>query len=202
MKNFIKMITENTKDQIAVVKNHLNLRRERHEKILYELLENNKIEGNILEVGAYTGESTQIYLKYAKTYNRHVIVVDPWDGKQEGNSSVYNIFLQNVLNKVDIPERLLIHRLCSDDPKIPQLLLQEKFAFVFLDGLHTYKAIKSDIALVLNKITKGGIICIDDIRGLYPFNLEIMQAFQEFNDPGFEKILTPKNIQEGYLLKC
>ena len=46
-----------------------------------------------------------------------------------------------------------------------QLVSEESVDFVFIDGLHTYDAVKEDIELWLPKIKPGGMLSGDDFKG-------------------------------------
>ena len=114
-------------------------------------------EGDILEIGAHIGRSTVILAALAKKYNRKVIVIDPWDGRQEGNESVYQTFKQNTKEFEDIIE---INRLDSMSDEAKTIIKENKFAFCWIDGLHTVEACKSDID---SCSTQKGIIAVDDL---------------------------------------
>lgn len=46
-------------------------------------------------------------------------------------------------------------------------LLNDKYDLVFIDSMHTYKAVKQDIELWLPKVRKGGILAGHDYGGKY-----------------------------------
>ena len=129
-------------------------------KLIPEILE--KYEGDILEIGAYKGDTTKIFLEFAEKYDRKVYVVDPWSGPQEGNDKVYEDFLK----KVGDNPRLTVYRMGSQDPSTKKLIRDMNLCFAFVDGLHTPEACKSDI-LVCQEAVKQGVVVVDDIRNAY-----------------------------------
>src|SRR6056300_611996 len=106
MKNQIIEVINNTipsESKKGEVKNHSygsKNQRERLKKICELSLENT--DGDILEIGAHIGLTTQIFCELAKKYNRKVIVVDPWNGQQEGNQMVYEQFKKNTESYNDV----------------------------------------------------------------------------------------------------
>lgn len=85
--------------------------------------------------------------------------------------------------------RRAIHRMTS--VQACGLFLDGAFDFVFLDGDHTYRAVKLDIALWLPKIAPGGILAGHDYghprnaRGLFGVN----QAVDEFCEQSGSQLL-------------
>ena len=118
-------------------------------------------EGDILEIGCHVGTTTTIFAELAKKHDRKVVVIDPWDGRQEGNQSVYEQFMENTKEYHDIID---INRMGSQGEKAIELIKNGKFAFCWIDGLHTPFACKSDIEACHGQI---GIQAVDDLSWSY-----------------------------------
>jgi hypothetical protein len=132
---------------------------------IIEYLYQNDIEGDILEIGAHEGNHTVYFLEIAKKYNKKVYVVDPYNGEQQGDETIYNIFI-NRTNKYD---NLVYLRNASQSEEFSNLINEIKFAYIFINGLHTIPALESDILISEKHLIKNGIICIDDceMEGFY-----------------------------------
>lgn len=117
----------------------------------------NMSEFDAIEIGALDGLTTQYLSKFFK----RVFVIDPWDGRQQGEPSKYDIFLSNTK---DLPN--VYHcRTGSETAEAKQFLENvenPKFGFAYIDGLHTTDAVINDFNLCKNLIEKGGLIFIDD----------------------------------------
>lgn len=101
-------------------------------------------EMNMIEIGSYAGESTKIFAKYFKS----VIAIDPFINDYDPNDitcsymeleKVYHTFKE----VVDGHNNIEHIRMTSDDAV--NLLINSKFDFIYIDGLHTYEQVKKDI---------------------------------------------------------
>lgn len=132
--------------------------RQRLEKVCELALQN--FDGDILEIGCHVGLTTRIFCELARKHGRKVIVVDPWNGQQEGNQTVYEQFLENTKEYEDV---LSINRVSSFSPEGKKVITEGTFAFCWVDGLHTYEACRQDIESCSKQ---KGIIAVDDLRWL------------------------------------
>lgn len=128
--------------------------------------------GDLVEIGAYHGETTAGLCQIARNYGRRVIVVDPYElGTQNiETGDEYHIFLSNTSEFRDLIDH---YRLSSLDPQAIRALKNRELCFSFVDGLHNYEAASSDLKTVSH--TKG-IIALDDITWCPDVN----KAGQEF----------------------
>lgn len=143
----------------------------------------------ILEIGAHQGLTTRYFLEIAKILNTKVIVIDPWNGQQEGNEGVYKKFIENTK---EYEEYLKVYRMSSQSSEAEKIIKSQKFSFAWVDGLHSYAACKKDIENL-----KGicPVVAVDDILWCEPVN----KAFREVN--GFEEKIRHKKCREGYLIQ-
>ena len=114
----------------------------------------NTKEMKMIEIGSYIGESTTIFAENFKK----VIAIDPHqtyheidENKYAPSHLVYDEFIRNI-SKYDNIRHI---RKTSDDAIIE---INEKFDFIYIDGLHTYEQVKKDILNYKDLIKVGGII--------------------------------------------
>ena len=173
------------------------LRTERAEDIVPMVLQH--VAGDILEIGALQGRTTHIFCKVAAEYDRVVHVVDPWDGRQQGSHSAYNKFKDNTAGYTN----LTVQKVGSEDPQVLEKFKKEnlKFAFILIDGDHSYESIKSDILSYKDLLLPHGIICIDDWHGPYGFSDGIKKAAQDHLDENYKLLDAPESFIERYFVK-
>lgn len=147
-------------------------------------------EGDILEIGCHIGLTTVIFAELAEKYNRKVVTVDPWNGIQEGSESVYQCFVENTKGY----EHLINVNRCESQSTAGARVIQEgKFAFCWIDGLHTPWACKQDIETCA---TQTGILAVDDLRWLPTLEEVFYQSAKRFD---FEHYYD-KRCREGYYI--
>lgn len=112
---------------------------------------------SMIEIGSYAGESTVLFSKYFK----NVISIDPFINDYDPNDitctymkleDVYYKFKDAISNYDNINHI----RKTSDDAFID--LINQKFDFVYIDGLHTYEQVKKDITNYKQLIKPNGFI--------------------------------------------
>ncbi|MFB6273728.1 MAG: class I SAM-dependent methyltransferase [Salinibacter sp.] len=147
-------------------------------------------DGSFLEIGAFLGHTTVWLAEKAREHNRKVIVVDPWQpGTQNCDGDEYQRFLENTYHQRDVID---VHRSSSLAPDIQRVLGDQKFAFAFVDGLHTYRACLSDIFTIAH----APIIAVDDIR----WKPELMLAFRQAAKSMKKLAYHHSSCREGYLV--
>lgn len=134
----------------------------------------------ILEIGSWYGASALSWAQGLKLHNNNqgtITCVDAWvpffdrklhqdevyaEMESALNADVaYNIFLHNIGT---LPKSLICQHLRGASERILPLLRDASFEIVFVDGDHTYKAVKKDILNSLRLVKEGGIICGDDLN--------------------------------------
>ena len=194
MKNEIEKIIESTigtETKKGEVKNHSYGSKNQRERLkrICELSLNNT-EGDILEIGAHIGLTTKIFCELARKYNRKVMVIDPWNGQQEGNQSVYVEFMKNTKGYDDV---LTVHRQSSLLPESREIIQNNKFAMCFVDGLHTKDACRYDIESCINQ---KGIIAVDDLT----WSPGLKDLVFGFSEKYKRKNVVNNKIREGYII--
>lgn len=111
-----------------------------------------------IEIGALVGGATTVF---AKNFKR-VFVIDPWDGRQQGNDNVYSKWLTATESYSNIQ-----HCRTGSETDIARNFIKNisdlNLGFVFIDGLHTEAGVMNDFELVLPYCNKNTIILLDDM---------------------------------------
>lgn len=157
------------------------------------------VEGDLLEIGAHVGLTTTQLCKIAKKYGREVVVIDPWDGRQQGGGPEYTAFQAHTAEF----DNLTVHKFGSENPIVPKALADcgRKFAFILIDGEHDYNAVTNDVSRYRDFVVPGGIISVDDWRGPYTFSANIQRAAYEQLCDGYQELVTPDSFIESYFIK-
>jgi predicted O-linked N-acetylglucosamine transferase (SPINDLY family) len=166
--------------------------------VLFEKISH--LKGDILEIGAHKGECTRILLEYAKICNKKVYVIDPWCGDQQGNEQIYqNYFIPNTQEY----DNLIVCREKSNSLEAIKFMENLNICFSFIDGLHTYNALDCDIKHVKNCHKNGGIIVVDDVRGVDTHNAQTLMKCVDDNiiDDGWVHKKSPDNYLHTFLIK-
>lgn len=111
----------------------------------------------MLEIGAYLGESTIIFSEYFS----NIITIDPFiDDYDLNDPTCQHISLSKVHEKFieltkDIKSIQLIKK--KSDEAIYDLI-DKRFDFIYIDGMHTYEQVKKDIKNYKPLVKPGGFI--------------------------------------------
>jgi hypothetical protein len=132
---------------------------EHDEKTLTNLV--SQVDGLFCEVGCWTGHSTSILAKKAKT-----IVVDNFGGNEgtplkefARDNKVKDMFVENMktLNLWD-----KIQLFIMDSSEAHKYIKDNSISLMFIDAGHTYEDVKNDLINYIPKVVKGGILCGHD----------------------------------------
>lgn len=140
---------------------------------LCELIKANNCK-NIAEIGIWKGELSRMILEKCKPES--LILVDPLSYELNNQPNYTCTMDEPIMTQKDwdkfaleeltdkiCSEKVIFHRMTSLEAT--KLVEDESLDFVFIDGMHTYEAVKEDIKAWLPKIKKGGILSGDDYRG-------------------------------------
>ena len=127
----------------------------------------NKEDPNIVEIGSYCGDSTQII--NGCFANATINSVDPYVSYREDNST-YDLDKQAEELK---EAEGVFDSVCKRFPNIKKnkahsldfvaSVPDQSLDFVYIDGDHSYEAVKKDIIAWIPKVKIGGVICGHDI---------------------------------------
>jgi predicted O-methyltransferase YrrM len=122
------------------------------------------IAGDVLEIGSAWGRSTVVLCKASR---KTVWSIDPHTGgigvlrKGETQDS-YAEFIANLRRcGVASHTRVLKHTTTEvvEQGIIPQAV---RFSLVFIDGMHTAEAVRTDFSFACSRLTPGGVVVFDD----------------------------------------
>jgi len=114
-------------------------------------------EKTMIEIGSFVGESTVLF---AQSFKK-VIAVDPFlEGYDPKDPTSYLFEFKNVyetyLGRTSPYSNIQTITMTSDDAV--NILNEDMFDFVYIDGLHTYDGVKTDITNYLPLVKEGGVI--------------------------------------------
>ena len=132
-----------------------------------------RVLGDFVEIGCWEGATTVPLAMVAMRHGRRVIAIDPWDGTGRGRAEGYQFFLEAIEPVKDVIDIWQTH---SEAPEAIARLAGRPLAFAFIDGLHTYEGVASDLKAVAH--CKGLIAC-DDCN----WNEGIRRAIRESGKP-------------------
>lgn len=137
--------------------------------------------GNIIEIGAGDGSSTRNFLKISKTFNKKVIVIDPFENGWKdmpasyGSPYPYEKFKEKIS---DLKENCIEIRKSSQDKTVIDDVHEFlPVSFSFIDGLQYKNAVLNDLNLVDSLDSK--VICLDDYSRLTEIS-QVPLAVEEF----------------------
>ncbi len=135
----------------------------------------------IVEIGSYLGASTCFLAGGICQEEGQVHAVDTWanDGMTEGKRDTYESFLRNTAPLKDwiVPIRSRSEDLAGK--------FEQPIDLLFLDGDHSYEAVRRDLELWLPKVKQGGTVILHD----YGWSDEVKRAARE--------LLVPIQVEGG-----
>lgn len=127
-----------------------------------------------VEIGSYIGASSLVIAK-GLWHKGMLHCIDPWinDAMSEGNWDTYEEFMYNTRS---VRKRIVLHRAFSYDAV--NEFKNDSVDFIFIDGDHSYDAVKRDVINWLPKVKSGGVIAMHDIGwdcGVLPVINELVE---------------------------
>jgi SAM-dependent methyltransferase len=132
-----------------------------------------KLEGDIIEIGAYMGRGTAKLAKFAGRYGKQVYAIDVFDPSLDKAVSrngikatdVYEAFLQGRSMLGAYQESTLgldnIVTMTEDSRKV-SFPKEQKFIFGFIDGCHQQVYVENDFNLIWPHLVSGGTLGFHD----------------------------------------
>lgn len=143
----------------------------------HSLLKTSQME--IIEIGCYAGDSTEVF---AQAF-RFVYAVDPW---QNGYDNADAASFQHDMREVEAEfDRMVgikdnVKKIKEKSSDAIKYFYPLSMDVLYIDGLHTYESVRSDIGLYWPIIKKGGWLCGHDYQ---PRFAGVMRAVDEFKRP-------------------
>jgi predicted O-methyltransferase YrrM len=114
-------------------------------------------EKTMIEIGSFVGESTVLF---AQSFKK-VIAIDPFLADYDPADPTSYLFefdnvYQTYLDRITVYSN--IETIVDTSDNAVKELVGKEFDFVYIDGLHTYEGVKTDIQNYLPLVKKGGVI--------------------------------------------
>ena len=134
-----------------------------------------KLEGDIIEIGAYMGRGTAKLAKFAQRYGKKVYAIDVFDPSLDKTLSksgikagdVYEAFLQGRSMSEAYRESTRgfenIVTIREDSQKI-SFPKEQKFFFGFIDGCHQQAYVENDFHVIWPPLVSGGALGFHDYK--------------------------------------
>jgi predicted O-methyltransferase YrrM len=134
-----------------------------------------KLEGDIIEIGAYMGRGTAKLAKFARRYGKKVYAIDVFDPSLDKTLSksgvkagdVYEAFLQGrsmlqaYRESTRAFDNIITIREDSTKVSLPQ---EQKFIFGFIDGCHQQAYVENDFHSIWPHLVHGGALGLHDYK--------------------------------------
>lgn len=140
---------------------------------IYKIVKEQNLDGNILEIGTGLGISTIVIGLGTKERNKNekVYSIDKFNlfpsQKVYVISSLRKYGLLETVSLIEGDSKLLFEK---------EELLRERFRLVFVDGDHSYEAVKKDILNALPLLKDKGVLLAHDYCPEYP---EVIRAIDD-----------------------
>lgn len=131
----------------------------------------------VVEIGSNKGKSTNFILRSLNEFGK-IHCIDPWGSYvlTQDLEDIYEIFKNNLpLDKIT---QVVIHRGFSYDVK-KEWKASDYIDLLFIDGDHSYEAVKQDIEDWVPFVRKGGYVIFHDYANYCP---SVQKAAQELLD--------------------
>jgi len=134
-----------------------------------------KLEGDIIEIGAYMGRGTAKLAKLAQRYGRKVYAIDVFDPSLDRTMSksgikagdVYEAFLKgrSMLEAYQESTRGFDNIITiREDSKKLVFPEEQKFIFGFVDGCHQQAYVENDFYVIWPHLVSGGVVGFHDYK--------------------------------------
>jgi predicted O-methyltransferase YrrM len=132
----------------------------------------------MIEIGSFVGESTVLFAQSFK----EVIAIDPFlEGYDDKDPTSYLFEFDNVyqtyLDRITVYSN--IQTIVDTSDNAVKELVGKQFDFVYIDGLHTYEGVKTDIVNYLPLVKTGGVIGGHDYTDKIPHLVGVYNAVNE-----------------------
>jgi predicted O-methyltransferase YrrM len=140
-------------------------------------------EKTMIEIGSFVGESTVLF---AQSFKK-VIAIDPFEADYDPQDPTSYLFefdnvYQTYLDRITVYSN--IETIVDTSDNAVKELNSETYDFVYIDGLHTYEGVKTDITNYLPLVKKGGVIGGHDYTNQIPHLVGVYDAVNEmFGQP-------------------
>jgi hypothetical protein len=167
-----------------------------------------KLEGDIIEIGAFMGGGTVKLARFGQKYRKKVYAIDIFDPESDKTPD------KNGVKMCDIYQALLQGRsqlevyqqatrafdnivTINMDSKKVSFHKRQKFVFGFIDGNHQPDYVKNDFNLIWPHLVPGGSVGFHD----YNFDLpEVTRAIDGLIDKHKDEISEVREIKQSHIV--
>ena len=167
-----------------------------------------KLEGAIVEIGAFMGGGTSKLAKFAQKYGKKVYAVDIFDPRSDKTPDkngvkmcdIYQAFLQG-RSQLEVYQQTThafgnIVTINMDSKKV-SFHKGQRFIFGFIDGNHQPDYVRNDFNLIWGHLVPGGSVGFHD----YNFDLpEVTRAIDGLTDEHKDEISEVHEIKDKHIL--
>ncbi len=133
-------------------------------RALYALASCQSQEATALEIGSHLGASSCYIAAGLKKLNGRLLCVDTWNNETMPEQE-QNTFAQFTSNVEGVKQQIIPIRKRSED--ISEEDIETDLNFVFIDGDHSYEAVKRDFEYVQKWLAKDATVAFHDFASSY-----------------------------------
>jgi len=138
-----------------------------------------RLEGDLIEIGVFTGGGTVKLARFAQKYHKKVYAVDIFDPSTDRTetpdgvkmSEIYQAFLEgrSQLEVYQEATRRFDNIITiNEDSKRVRFPAEQKFMFGFIDGNHQPEYVRNDFSIVWPNLVSGGMLGFHDYKSELP----------------------------------
>jgi predicted O-methyltransferase YrrM len=169
--------------RVAATPGMITLRRAMY---LYWLSYAGSVAGDVVEIGSWQGRSTIALAQGCRDSENGIVhAVDTFQGNP-GNESMYVVgaadrsdlepnFHRNIA-AAGLTDRVQTYAMSSADAAARVAESTDSIRMMYIDGEHTYDAVKDELARYADLLSPGGLLTFDDYSARYP---GVAQAIHE-----------------------
>ena len=166
-----------------------------------------RLDGDIIEIGAFMGGGTVRLARYARKYEKAVYVIDIFDPGLDQTASrggmtaceVYEAYLEGNQMLAVYQEATRgfdnVVTIIEDSMKV-RFPEEQKFVFGFVDGCHEKAHVENDFHIIWPHLVSGGVIGCHDYK--YEDWWEVTEAIEELIEQHRDEIEEMHEIEGSY----
>lgn len=138
-----------------------------------------KLEGDIIEIGAFLGGGTVKLARFAKNYGKKVYAIDIFDPEFDQTEDVSGVKMCHIYQAfLEGRSQLEIYQettkgwdniiTIKEDSKKVKFPKEQKFIFGFIDGNHQIEYVRNDFYIIWSNLVSGGAVGFHDYNYTLP----------------------------------
>lgn len=166
-----------------------------------------KLEGDIIEVGAFLGGGTVKLAKFAKNYGKKVYVIDIFDPEFDQTEDVSGVKMCHIYqaflggrSQLEIFQETTkgwdnIITIKEDSKKV-KFPKEQKFIFGFIDGNHQPEYVRNDFHIIWSNLISGGAVGFHDYNYTLPDVTKAIDGLIKEHEKGISEVqeIEPKHV--------